>query len=232
MGLVEKTERNWPDGSYVNMTFPWSRNAVTFPRLRLPEGAHNAALLNLCSFLTGYFEEEKKKRKKKARSLLLPESLTGSPCRRALLGRCADRIQMLLKCGRGQQRSVRASLQHWLIGVNMELGVTFLDSDPSLSLSFSVSFTLSLSPIHPSLPAVRSSSWCLCFMRPVETAWSSAGRRQRCAPRLARCLTSAEPLMNSFTVRGWISNRNLQAPRTSFQWISLSDLLWDVNYSK
>ena len=108
---------------------------------------------------------------------MLPESLTGSLCRRVLLGRCADRIQMLLKCGRGQARSVRASLRRWLIGVNMELGVTFLDSDPSLSLSRSLSLLRSRST--PSILACcQVVSWCLCFMRPVETAWSSAGRRQ------------------------------------------------------
>ena len=154
MGLVEKTERNWPDWSYVNMTSPWSRNAVTFPRLRRSRGGSHHCPAELLFISDGIFSRGGKKKKKK-RSLLLPESLTGSPCRRALLGRCADRIQMLLKCGRGQQRSVQASLQHWLIEVNMKLGVTFLDSDPSLSL---VLCLFSRSRSTPSIPpAVRSS---------------------------------------------------------------------------
>lgn len=96
-------------------------------------------------------------------SPLLPESLTVSPCRGALLGRCTDRNQMLLECGRGQQRSVEASLQLWLIGVRMKLGVTFLDCDPPLS-HFPSSFTLSLSSIYP--VCCQAASWCLAFYVP------------------------------------------------------------------
>lgn len=103
------------------------------PTMLLPfyQKAHTTGLLNFCSF-----PWDKGKREKKIASLLLPESLTGSPCRDALLGRCTDQIQMLLECGWGQQRSVEASLQHWLIGFRMKLGVTFLDSDPPPSFSF------------------------------------------------------------------------------------------------
>lgn len=232
MGLVKKTERNWPDGSYVNMTFPWSRNAVTFPRLRLPEGAHNAALLNLCSFLTGYFEEEKKKKKKKSALPFAPWEPNRVPVPTRSLGpmRWSDPDAAEVWKGTAEECAgfTAALIDRGQHGV--ESHVSWLRSLP-LSLVVCLFYALALP--HPSILACcQVVSWCLCFMRPVETAWSSAGRRQRCAPRLARCLTSAEPLMNSFTVRGWISNRNLQAPRTSFQWISLSDLLWDVNYSK
>ncbi len=83
-------------------------------------------------------------------------------------------------------------LQHWLIGVRMKLGVTFLDSDPPLSHFLSIICFCS-TPFIP--PAVRF-SWCLCFMCPVQTMWSSTGCRQYYT-RLALCLTSAERLMNS-----------------------------------
>lgn len=120
------------------------------PTMLLPEGSHQwpAELLfiSMGCFLRG----------KKVASLLLPESPTGSPRRGALLGRCSDRFQMLLECGRGQQRSVEASLQLWLIGVRMKLGVTFLDSDP-------LSLFLMLSP-YPIYPLCCHVSWCLCFI--------------------------------------------------------------------
>lgn len=103
------------------MTFPFSRSVVTFPRC-FYQRAHATGLLNFCSFPWDIF----KGKKKKMASLLLPGSPTGSPCRGALSGRCTDWIQMLQECGRGQQRSVKASVLHWLIGVRMKLGVTFL----------------------------------------------------------------------------------------------------------
>lgn len=72
---------------------------------------------------------------RKMASLLLPESPTGSPCRGALSGRCSDRFQMLPACGGGQQSSVEAPLQLWLIGVRMKLGVMF----PALVFSLTAS---------------------------------------------------------------------------------------------
>lgn len=127
----------------------FSRNAVQFPRC-FYQRAHTTGLLNFCSFALDIC----KGKKGKTAFLLLPESPTGSPCRGTLLGRCADQIQMLLECGRGQQRSVEASLQHWLIGVRMKLGVTFLDSDPALSCFLSYLCSHSTPSI---LSAVRSS---------------------------------------------------------------------------
>lgn len=106
-------------------------------------------------------------------SLWLLESLTGSPePRRALSGWFSDRIQMLLECGRGQHRSVEASQQHWLIGVRMKLGVTFLDCDPSFCLIFFPPNALTL-PSHR--VCCHGVSRRLCFMLSAETAWSSAG---------------------------------------------------------
>lgn len=69
----------------------------------------------------------------------------------------------------------------------------------SHSLSYSFLLMLLLYPIHPVCCQVVS--WCLCFMYPVETVWSSTGSRQRYASSLALCLTSAERLTNSLTVR-------------------------------
>lgn len=161
-GLVEKTEGNRSDS-----TSTWR-----CPFLEMPQYSHDAFTRGLTPmacwtsvhFYGMFF---------KVASLLLPESPTGSPRRGALLGRCSDRFQMLLECGRGQQRSVEASLQLWLIGVRLKLGVTFLDSDP-LSLSLSFPFLCS----HPTpsiLSAAMSSDACVLY--PVETVWSSAGSR-------------------------------------------------------
>lgn len=64
---------------------------------------------------------------------------------------------------------------------------------PPLSFFFLCSHSALIYPV-----CCQVVSWCLCFIYPVETVWSSTGSRQQYAPSLALCLTSAERLTNSF----------------------------------
>ena len=219
MGLVEKTERNWPDWSYVNMTSPWSRNAVTFPRLRRSRGGSHHCPAELLFISDGIFSRGGKKKKKKKALPFAPWEPNRVPVPTRSLGPMRWSDPDAAEVWKGTAEECAGFTAALIDRGQHEVGshVSWLRSLP-LSRSLSL-FTLSLYPIHPACCQVVS--WCLCFLCPVEAAWSSAGRRQRYAPRLARCLTSAEPLMNSFTVGGWISNRNLQTPRTSSMNLSI-----------
>lgn len=73
---------------------------------------------------------------------------------------------------RGQQRSVEASRQHWLIGVRMMLGVTFLDSDPCLSPFLSYLCSHSTPSI---LSAVRLSPDACVLCTLLRRRWARRG---------------------------------------------------------
>lgn len=154
------------------MTLLFYRNAIIFPRC-LYQRAHAVELV---------FISMRCLQVEKTASLLLLESLTWSPCRGALLGQVPDRFQMLLQCGRGQQGSVEASQQLWLIGVRMKLGITFLDYDPSFSLFFSPPDALPL----PLLSSAAVSPDA-CVLHTLCDSAEFSGSRRCYASRLARC---------------------------------------------
>lgn len=154
MGL--KIVGNRLDQSYVNMTSRYSRKCCCIPTKLFP---FNQRLTPPACWTSVHFHGIFLRGKtRKNSSLLLPESLTGSPCRDALLGRCSDWIQMLLECGRGQETTVEASVQHWLIDRGQDEVGSHISWLWSLN-SFFLSYALTL----PHLSCVPSG----CLLMPV-----------------------------------------------------------------